>query len=406
MTVKTDSKGNELFRGERERDDGRYEYRYIDHKGKKHSVYGNRLQQLRLEEARIAFKEHKGLLYGLKELSLNNVFDMWLAGKGELKQNTIRGYKQIYDSHVRNGLGKKSIEDIKTQDVKLYYSYLKLERSLSAETICRIQNVLYQSFQYAYDSEIIWKNPALGATKEIRRNHPKRVSMRTGLNEAEADRLTDYILNTPKYRDWYPVVYILIHTGMRLGEVISLRWCDVNLEDKYLNVDHDVVYYAKPGERARYHASNGTKTIAGMRKIPFDEGVAEAFKMEREILAEKGIKCIQEIDGYTDFVFLNRNGKIFGQESINRELSRIVEEYNFSATEYDKDAQVLPHLTCHSLRHTYATILCERNVNIKVMQLLLGHKDISTTMDIYTRISSDFVFKEYMNKMKNATSQC
>ena len=118
-------------------------------------------------------------------------------------------------------------------------------------------------------------------------------------------------------------------------------------------------------------------------------------------LAEKGIKCIQEIDGYTDFVFLNRNGKIFGQESINRELSRIVEEYNFSATEYDKDAQVLPHLTCHSLRHTYATILCERNVNIKVMQLLLGHKDISTTMDIYTRISSDFVFKEYMNKMKN-----
>lgn len=152
---KTDSKGNVLFRGEREREDGRYEYRYTDHRGKQHSVYGSRLQQLRMEEATIAYREHKGLLYGLKELSLNNVYDMWLAGKGELKDNTIRGYRQIYDTYVRNGLGKRCIEDIKTQDVKLYYSGLKLEKSLSVESICRIQNILFQVFQYAYDSELI-----------------------------------------------------------------------------------------------------------------------------------------------------------------------------------------------------------------------------------------------------------
>ncbi len=396
---RTDSKGNRLFKGERERKDGRYEYRYTDHNGEKHSVYASRLQQLRIERARIAHKEQISILLGVGELLLNDVYDIWLAGKQEVKLTTIRGYSQLYDSHVRGGFGKRCIEDITPNDVKSFYHMLKLERRLSAETICRIQNVMFQVFQYAFDSDMIWKNPALRATREIRRNHPKRISMRNGLNETEADRLTDYIIRTPGSRDWYPIIYIMIHTGMRLGEVISLRWCDVNFSEKYIDVNHDAVYYAAEGEGARYHISDGTKTIAGVRKIPFDQKVRDAFELERKMLSGKGIKCEQEIDGYTDFVFLNRYGKIFSQSSINRALSRIVEGYNFSDYKNDANASELPHITCHSLRHTFATILCERNVNLKAMQYLLGHKDISTTMDIYTNVSHEFVVKEYMRKM-------
>ena len=172
------------------------------------------------------------------------------------------------------------------------------------------------------------------------------------------------------------------------------------LSERYIDVNHDMVYYAKEGEKAGYHASDGTKTIAGMRKIPFGEKVAEAFKMERKILASKGIKCVQVIEGYTDFVFLNKNGKIFCQESINRVLARIVEDYNCSININDTSSPAIPHITSHSLRHTYATILCERGVSLKTMQYLLGHKDISTTMDIYARVSQDFVFKEFAEKMR------
>ena len=396
---KTDSKGNRLFKGERERKDGRYEYRYTNHEGEQHSVYAGRLQQLRIERAKIAYQEQTSILLGVSELLLNDVFDIWITGKQELKFTTLRGYRQLYDSHIRGGFGKKSIEDITPNDVKHLYHVLKLERRLSAETICRLQNVLFQVFQYAFDSNLIWKNPAFRATKEIRRNHPKRQSMREGMNEAEAGRLTDHIFRTPGYRDWYPVIYVMIHTGMRLGEIVSLRWCDVNLNDGYIDVNHDAVYYAANGERARYHISNKTKTIAGMRKIPINKNVAEAFEMERKTLAHKGIRCVQEIDGYTDFVFLNRYGKIFCQSSINRALSRIVENYNFSIIDNNTGVECLPHLTAHSLRHTFATILCERNVNLKVIQYLLGHKDISTTMDIYTNVSREFVVKEYMSKM-------
>lgn len=403
MTVaKIDSKGNRLFKGERERSDGRYEYRYRDHKGELCSLYANRLQSLRLEEAKVAFKEQKSILSGLNELTLNDVYEVWLAGKVALKENTLSGYKYTYDSYVRDSLGKESIEDIKTADVKAFYIKLKLERSLSTETICRIQNILFQVFQNAVDSDIIWKNPADRATKEIKRSHSKHSSTRAGLNEKEANRLTAFIFESPELRDWYPIIYVMIHTGLRLGEIVSLRWCDVNLSKHYLEINHTASYYVKDGEGARYHFSEGAKTVAGNRRIPFDNSVKEAFEMEREILARKNIICTQKIDGYTDFVFLNRFGKMFDQRAINKALTRIVELYNLSAAQNIGDEDLtLPHISCHSLRHTYAVILCERGVNIKVMQMLLGHRDISTTMDIYTKVSQEYLFEEYARRMEN-----
>ncbi len=395
---KTDSKGNRLFKGERERTDGRYEYRYTDHRGIQHSIYESRLHQLRLEEAKIAFREQKNILLGLKELHLNDVFEMWIAIKTAIKDNTKNGYKQIYDAYVRNSFGKRNIEEIRSSDVKMFYTGLRCERCLSVETICRIQNVLFQVFQYAVDSDVIWKNPATLATKGLKRNHPKRVSTRSGINESEAKKLTDFIYSDPEFRHWYPVMYVLIHTGMRLCEFVSLRWCDVNMTEKYIDINHNMVYYAKPREHARYHVSDGSKTIAGMRKIPFGDAVAEAFELERSILKNRGIRCVQEIEGYTDFVFLNENGKAFGQSSINRALMRIVDAYNSRIGEGDK-TNPLPHLSCHRLRHTYATILCERGVSVKVMQKLLGHSDVSTTMDIYTGVSEEYVFEEYKKKL-------
>ena len=147
-----------------------------------------------------------------------------------------------------------------------------------------------------------------------------------------------------------------------------------------------------------YHVSGCSKTIAGRRRIPFDDSIAEAFELERSILKKNGIQCVQEIEGYTDFVFLNENGKAFGQSSINRALMRIVDAYNSLIGEDDKTNPIL-HLSCHRLRHTYATILYERGVGLKVMQKLLGHSDVSTTMDIYTGVSDEYVFEEYRKKL-------
>lgn len=394
-----------LFHGERLRKDGRYEYRYTDCDGVRRSICNKSLSRLRLEEAKLTYLERMRILYGLNDLTLNDMYEVWLAGKVALKGNTKHGYQQIYDSYVRNNLGKKLLEEIKTIDLKSFYMNLKIEKSISTETICRIQNVLFQIFQHAVDSDIIWKNPADRATKELKRSHPKHASTCVGLNEKQAKRLLNFVYEKDKFRDWYPILCVMIFTGLRIGELVSLRWCDVNLPGKCIEVNHNAVYYAKEGEKARYHFSDWVKTPAGIRIVPFNQKVVNAFEMEKEILKRKKITCVQNVDGYTDFVFLNRFGKMFDSRAVNKALVRIVGAYNMEIEEMGLSEELaLPHLSCHCLRHTYAVILCERGINIKVMQMLLGHKDISTTMDIYTNITKEFVLEEYARKIEEQES--
>lgn len=107
-----------------------------------------------------------------------------------------------------------------------------------------------------------------------------------------------------------------------------------------------------------------------------------------------------EINGYSDFVFLNRFGNIYNQSAVNRALKRAVGAYNGNPKKNEKGEKILiPVLSSHSLRHTFACILCENNVNIKAMQVLLGHSDIQTTIMIYTKVSQDFVNNEFKTKI-------
>ena len=250
--IRVDTKGNRLFKGEYERKDGRYEYRYTDLEGNSQSVYEYRLQQLRMEEARIAFREHTRILHGVKELSLNDMMELWIASKVDLKESTLNGYRRTYEIYVKNGLGKRMLEDITTADIKCFYNSLKISRSLSTETICRIQNVIFQIFRYAMESEVIGKNPATGSTKELKRNHSKHTSLRPALTESQAKILMDFIWNTEDLKRWYPVFYIFIHTGMRLGELTALRWCDVDLEKGFVQVNHSISYYQTKAGREHF----------------------------------------------------------------------------------------------------------------------------------------------------------
>ena len=123
--------------------------------------------------------------------------------------------------------------------------------------------------------------------------------------------------------------------------------------------------------------------------------------MERAYQKEAGLRCSVEVDGYSDFVFLNRFGSVITQASVNRALRRVVFLFNNSnLTDDDGQMVVLPSITSHSLRHTFANILCENNVNIKVIQKLMGQSDIETTMNIYTEVSERMAFEEYKRKLQ------
>ena len=129
--------------------------------------------------------------------------------------------------------------------------------------------------------------------------------------------------------------------------------------------------------------------------------VKAAFVQEREYQKKTGISCKVTIDGYTDFIFVNRFGECQHHSTINKVIDRIIRDCNEeqlvkceSGTIKPKNLVLLPKFSCHSLRHTCATRLCEAGINMKVIQDVLGHADITTTMNIYTEATKNLKKKE------------
>ena len=156
------------------------------------------------------------------------------------------------------------------------------------------------------------------------------------------------------------------------------------------------MYYNKGDNNGCSYAVNTPKTKAGERTIPMLESVKEAFLKEKSYQDEVGISCSVEIDGYTDFIFVNRFGNVQNQGTLNKAIKRIIRDCNYVVLSKEEDEPLLlPPFSCHSLRHTFSTRLCESGVNIKVIQDVLGHSDFTTTMDVYTDATKELKQREF-----------
>ena len=150
------------------------------------------------------------------------------------------------------------------------------------------------------------------------------------------------------------------------------------------------------GKRGCYFNVNTPKTEAGNRQVPMLDFVKEAFKMEKERQEILDLHCEATVDGYTDFIFINRFGLPQHQATLNKAIRRIIRDCNDEQFLKDENPDVLlPHFSCHSLRHTFTTRMCEAGVNVKVIQDTLGHKDISTTLNIYTDVTKELKRTEF-----------
>lgn len=186
---------------------------------------------------------------------------------------------------------------------------------------------------------------------------------------------------------------------MRVGEITGLRWCDIDLENETISVNHTLVFFKTESGKCRY-AVNTPKTKAGERIIPMLPKVKEAFLLEKKYQKETGIHCKVTIDGFTDFIFINRFGGVQHQGTLNKALNRIIRDCNYEIIDGKlkiKQAAFLPKFSNHSLRHTFTTRMCEAGVNIKAMQDILGHADAETTLDIYAEATKDLKRAELIN---------
>ena len=128
------------------------------------------------------------------------------------------------------------------------------------------------------------------------------------------------------------------------------------------------------------------------------ESVKKAFEMEKKYQEYNNLKCNVSIDGFSDFIFINRFGNVQHQGTLNKALRRIIRDCNDMQLLKKKNNQVLlPNFSCHSLRHTFTTRLVEAGVNIKVIQELCGHTRSDVTLDIYTTVTKELKQREFGN---------
>ena len=388
--ARKDNKGRALRKGESQRkSDNMYIYVYVDPFGKRRYKYSMDLIKLREIEKSLIKDQLDGLdVYAAGKADLNFVFDRYISTKTDLRRTTYTNYTYMYDRFVRPEFGKKKIGTIKYSDVLYFYLHLINEKHLQINTLEIIHTVLHPTFQLAVRDEIIRNNPSAGVMAEIKKKPGKNHGVRHALTVEQQRAFMNYMANNPVFCKWTPLFTVLLGTGCRIGEVIGLRWEDIDMEKRLIDVNHSVTYYArKTDTRKCEFAVSLPKTEAGIRVIPMMDAVYEAFREEYEYQQENGFNVI-ELDGMTGFIFSNRFGN---PQSINRTIRRISESYNaeevLKAKKERRQPVIIPHFSCHHLRHTFCTRFCENETNIKVIQAVMGHANIETTMDIYAEVT-------------------
>jgi len=384
-----------LRKGEYQRPDGTYEYRWTMLNGKRHSAYANTLEELREKEEAV----HQDIKDGINvnpRTTVNEVFELWCDLKRGLKDNTFQNYKYMYNMFVRHDVGRMRISMVKKSDVKRFYNRLADDKILKISTIDSVHTVLHQVFDLAQDDNLIRYNPTDNVLKELKQSHNFKTEKKKALTIAEQKLFIDFLKCNRQYNHWYPVFAVMLGTGMRVGEVVGLRWCDIDLDEGTIDINHTLVYYNHGSGKGCSFSINTPKTKAGERTIPIMDFVKEAFLLEKEYQETMGIQCKASVDCYTDFIFVNRFGNVQHQGTLNKAIRRIIRDCNDEILmKAKKNPILLPKFSCHTLRHTFTTRLCESGVNVKVIQDVLGHADISTTMNIYADVTKDLKQKEF-----------
>lgn len=401
--ARKDLRGRALRKGETQRaSDKRYVYTYTDPLGRRKYVYARDLATLREKEKELMKNQLDGLdLYVAGRATINNVFDRYMAIKHNLRDSTRSNYLYTYNHFVRDNFGMKLIASIKFSDVLQYYNHLLHEEDLSLGTLDTIHCLLHPTFQLAVRDQVIRNNPSDGVMKEISKQSGKNRGVRHALTIEQQRAFMEYVANHPVYYHWWSLFTVLLGTGCRIGEALGLRWEDLDFENRIISINHSLVYYPTAKERKSVMRIVKPKTEAGIRTIPMLDVVYDAFQMELEEQEETGFNT-DEIDGMTGFVFKNRYGGVPNYNTVNQAIKRIINSHNADevilAKREKREPVIIPNFSCHHFRHTFATRLCEVESNLKVIQSIMGHRNIETTMDVYAE-ATDRKKKESMDNL-------
>ncbi|TDA67706.1 MAG: site-specific integrase [Clostridia bacterium] len=306
------------------------------------------------------------------KLTVGQWLETWLVEykKTELRPTTWDSYEITARVHIKPAVGELKLKDLRPEHLQRLYNE-KAKAGLSPKTVTYIHTVIHGALGQAVKNGLVIRNVAEATTlprkvkKEIR---PLTLEEVKQLFDAiEQDRL-------------FPAIYLELATGLRRGELLGLRWQDVNLKAGTITVKQGLVrvrnHEAQEGERKTMLVFQELKTATARRTIPIPEDVLAELKRWKARQNEEKLALGQ---GYRDngLVFCAEDGQPLDPRSFTRHFDQMLK------------CAGLPHIRFHDARHTFATMMLELGESPKVVQQMLGHSQIAVTLDIYSHVSLD-----------------
>lgn len=381
-TKRRDNKGRILRTGESQRKDGRYAYKYTDAYGKPQFVYAWKLVStdkipagkrddisLREKEKEINKDIYDGIDTIGKKITVCQLYAKHTGLKKNVKRGTEKGRQNLLKLLSDDPIGSKSVADVKPSDAKKWAIRMG-EKGYSYQTIKNYQRSLLAAFYTAIEDDYIRKNPfrfAMNTVIEDGRDE------KVILTPEQEESLIAFAQSDPIYQKYADEIIILSETGVRISELCGFT-THLDFKNRTIQVDHQLL---RDSEIGFYIETPKTKN--GVRQIHMSERAYGAFQ---RVLKRRGKVTTIAVDGYTDFLFLNsRNGLPKTAANYDAMVKGLTRKYN----KLHKDQ--LPNITPHTFRHSFCTRMANSGMNPKALQYIMGHANITMTLDYYAHAS-------------------